>query len=170
MAALTYRELGIKRTGNKCTVPENPYGKLMYYLQCVDSVIQYNFNKKLTNYNQYYNLTNEEKLAIKTLCFLLNPKVLVDANVFIYKPELCIDFSNEFYEITDKSLGFLSHNKITIGGVEVKVRKIMAFKGNWIENNYANPFKQIIQIEEREKQQQYKQLPQQPSYNIYRDN
>ena len=154
MASLSYRQLGIKRTGNLCKVPENPYAKLMYYLDCVDSLIQYNFNKRLTNYQEYYNLTEKEKEALKILCILLNPKILIENKVIIYAPELCENATNEFYEITNTNLGFHANEFITIGGVEVKVRKIMAIKGQWVEKNFVKPLEDIKNYEKQKEIEQ----------------
>ncbi len=154
MASLSYRHFGIKKTGNLCKVPENPYAKLMYYLDCVDTLIQYNFNKRLTNYNEYYCLTDKEKEALKILCLLLNPKILLENKVIIYAPELCEDSSNEFYEITNTNLGFHANEYISIGGVEVKVRKIMAIKGQWIENNFVKPLEDIKYYEKQKEIEQ----------------
>ena len=129
----------------------------MYYLSCVDTLIQYNFNQRLINYEQYYNLTEKEKQSIKFLAYLLTPNILLKYNIIINKPELCGNCSNEFYEITDTKLGFHTNSIISIGGIDVKVRKIMAFKGNWIENNYYRPLTEIHNIEQQNK---FLQLPQ----------
>ena len=157
MASLNLREIGIKKIGRKVIVPQNPYAKLMYYLSCVDTLIQYNFNQRLINYEQYYNLTEKEKQSIKFLAYLLTPNILLKYNIIINKPELCGNCSNEFYEITDTKLGFHTNSIISIGGIDVKVRKIMAFQGNWIENNYYRPLTEIHDIEQQNK---FLQLPQ----------
>ena len=154
MASLSYRHLGIKRTGYICEVPENPYARLMYYLNCVDTLIKYYFNKRLTNYQEYYSLTDKEKEALKILCILLNPKLLMENKVIIIAPELCINSSNEFYEITNTNLGFHANEFITIGGVEVKVRKIMAIKEQWIENNFFKPLEDIKNYEKKKEIEQ----------------
>ena len=157
MASLNLREIGIKKIGRTVIVPQNPYAKLMYYLSCVDTLIQYNFNQRLINYEQYYNLTEKEKQSIKFLAYLLTPNILLKYNIIINKPELCENCSNEFYEITDTRLGFHTNSIISIGGIDVKVRKIMAFKGNWIETNYYRPLTEIHNIEQQNK---FLQLPQ----------
>ena len=66
------------------------------------------------------------------------------ANIIINKPELCEDCNNEFYEITDTNLGVHVNSKITIGGVEVKVRKIMTFKGNWSKIFIMNLYQKLL--------------------------
>ncbi len=151
MASLSYREIGIKKTGRIVEVPRNPYAKLMYYLSCVGILIKYDFNERLIDYEHYYTLTEKEKKNIKSLAFLLTPNILLSANIMINKPELCEDCLNQFYEITDTRLGFHTNNVISIGGIAVKVNKIMAFKRDWIEENYYEPLTEIQEIERKEK-------------------
>ena len=60
--------------GRSVYVPSNDYAKLMYYLSCVFTVIQYEENNKFIDYEHYYLLTQDEKKALIVLALLLNPK------------------------------------------------------------------------------------------------
>ena len=56
---LDYKQLTLESTGSTTYVPENDLAKLMYYLNCVFSVIQYyednSVNKRLTDFKNSFN-------------------------------------------------------------------------------------------------------------------
>jgi len=52
-ATLGMRNLEMKTFGHKVEIPNNPFAKLMYYLDCVNVVIQYEENT-LTDYNNSF--------------------------------------------------------------------------------------------------------------------
>ena len=60
-ATLGINHLSVERTGIKVEVPNNNLARLMYYLSCIFTVIQYNDNKDLSEYKHYYNLNQEQK-------------------------------------------------------------------------------------------------------------
>ena len=60
-ATLGINKLSVERTGVEVQVPNNNLARLMYYLSCIFNVIQYNENNKLSDYKNYFYLTNEEK-------------------------------------------------------------------------------------------------------------
>ena len=62
---MNYQSLGVKLTGSTTTVPDNELAKLMYYLDCVFAVIQYDGAEKYANYREYYSLTSEEEQIVK---------------------------------------------------------------------------------------------------------
>ena len=144
-----YNDLQVKRIGEKTTVPNNDVARLMYYLSCVDTVINYNEIDNLTDYNSYYLLTDDEiEILIKTV-LILNPKFFVDAGIFILDSYLVPDdMMNEFYEITDNRIGFHINEEIILGGKVVKVLKIMACRNTWLDKNYFNPLKNLLSPEE----------------------
>ena len=47
-------------------IPDNDLARLMYYLDCVFTVIKYDEEKRLTDYKNYYLLTKEEKILLLT--------------------------------------------------------------------------------------------------------
>ncbi len=109
-----YNDVQVNSIGKKVTVPNNDIARLMYYLSCVDTVINYNEIDNLTDYNSYYLLTdNEIDILIETV-LILNPKYFVDAGIFILDSYLVPDdMNNEFYEITDNRIGFhINENNI----------------------------------------------------------
>ena len=74
---------------------------------------------------------------------LVNPKVLLNKCLFV-APELCGNYSNKFLELSkvDNILGVSSN--IVIGGQNKKVTKIMVCKSNWLEDNFYNPLRNIL--------------------------
>ena len=87
-ADLDYNSLRVEAIGRSVYIPNNDYAKLMYYLSCVFTVIQYDKNNKLTDYKHYYLLTKDEENALIILALLFNPKIFLDASIFVYEPNL----------------------------------------------------------------------------------
>ena len=143
-ADLDYNSLRVEAIGRSVYIPNNDYAKLMYYLSCVFTVIQYDENSKFTDYEHYYLLTEEEEKGLMVLALLLNPKLFLDANIFIYEPNLIPSgYTNEFYKITDERIGVHVNQEIFIAGRAVRVLKIMALNSSWLENNYFKPMENI---------------------------
>ena len=73
-ATLGLNSLKIEFTGKTITVPQNNIARLMYYLSVVMDVIQYKAESRLIDFNNYSQLSEEEKVAVYKLALLLNPK------------------------------------------------------------------------------------------------
>ena len=141
-ATLGINHLSVERIGIKVEVPNNNLARLMYYLSCIFTVIQYNDNKELSEYKHYYNLNQEQKKTVYALAVLFDPKIFLGAKIFILdNGALTGDFGNEFFKITDERVGVHVNQEIMIGGHSVKVLKIMACKTSWLEKNYYNPLR-----------------------------
>jgi len=125
-ATLGMRNLEMKTFGHKVEIPNNPFAKLMYYLNCVNVVIQYEENT-LTDYNNYHLLNTDQLAIVYALAKILNPQLLINANIFIHDPRLVIgNTDNQFYKITDETIGVHVNQEIMIGGKYVKVLNVMA--------------------------------------------
>ena len=146
-ATIRINKLKIEKTGQTVTVPNEPIKKLMYYLECVFSVISFpEYNKKLTNYQKNYSLSNEEKNKIIELCNIFKPQKLIDSKIFIPDHGFLPDnIANDFFKLTDEKIGVHVNNEIFIGGRIMKTLKIMVFKTNWLNNNYYTPLEKIIE-------------------------
>ena len=126
---LGLNRLKIEFTGNIVTVPNDNIAKLMYYLSCVASVIQYNLDYKLRDYKNYFRLNPEEKTAVYTQAVKLNPKIFIEAGVFKVGSEFLRKGNmNEFIKITDERIGVHVNQELMIGGRSVRVLKILAFE------------------------------------------
>ena len=155
-ATLARKNLQIRAFGSKANVPKNPIANLMYYLNCVATVIDYH-DPLLTDYHNYELLSGEELLAVYQLATLLNPQLFIQAGIFIVDQNLLLDFSNQFYEIADETIGIHVNSEIIIGGKTVKVLKVMACNENWLVDSYYKPMNQIntlIREKERERERE----------------
>ena len=143
-ATLGLNKLKVEAYGTTTTVPNDNIAKLMYYLDCVLIVIEYDRNNRLTDFRHYYNLNNEEKKAVIELAILFNPKLFIDAGIFVVNSDLLPDSSgNKFYKITDERIGVHVNQQVMIGGRVVKVLNIMACNSSWLNRNYFTPLERI---------------------------
>ena len=137
-------------TGHRVDVPENGIARLMYYLSCISTLINYDKIKdKYTDYEHYSLLSEPKKLKLIELIALLNPKLFIDAGIIIIDTNLLPDSTtdNQFYEITDQRIGIHDGNEeIMVGGKSVKILKIMACNTEWLNRNYINPLNNIINL------------------------
>ena len=136
--------LKVEGFGVTAHVPNNDIAKLMYYLDCVFAVIEYEQDSKFTDYQHYYNLNVNEQNAVCALALLFNPKILIDAKIFIVDPNLVpAGTSNQFYKITDQRVGIHVNEEVMIAGRAIKVLKIMACKQAWLNSYYLGPIERI---------------------------
>ena len=100
-------------------------------------------------------LTKAEEDLLLKLVLIFNPKIFIDAGIFIVDQKLLPSYrSNEFYQITDQRIGIHVNQEIIIGGKSVKILKIMACNTNWINTYYLNPIENITN-----RSRSYKALP-----------
>ena len=86
MFAIRENEYDITNFGTIVTVPNNPIARCMYYLNCVDTVLDIDEFGFLTDYAKYYLLDNSDKAKLLLLCktlFLLVFLLLISVNVFV---------------------------------------------------------------------------------------
>ena len=100
-ATLGMQNTTVTMFGDKVNVPNNPIAKLMYYLSCVFSVIEYKGNR-LTDFQNYYRLSKEEKDAVYDLAILFKPSIFLNERIFIRDQKLLLDSDNQFYQIKDE--------------------------------------------------------------------
>ena len=60
-ATLGLNKIKLEASRITTTVQNDNIAKLMYYLDCVLTVIEFDRNNKLDDYAHYYNLNNEER-------------------------------------------------------------------------------------------------------------
>lgn len=132
------QEVGIRNIGTTATIPASPKAKLMYYLDCVATLIELdnpNLNR-LRNFQNYYFLNDAETDALLTLVVLLKPDELIGK---IFFPKEDLPSNNEFYELSAVSHMFAVSENMVIGGKRTRAAKIMCFKRCWLENFYITP-------------------------------
>jgi hypothetical protein len=144
MAMLQNTSYDFKMFGETVSVPDADVAKVMYYLDCVCTVIDYDDNniRRYRNYSNWMNMSDEEDKLIFVLAATLSPDELED-KVFFDNAALCPSTSNQFYEIGQVRNRLLVVQSIVIGGRSRQVKKIMAYTGGWMQRNYLQPMQRI---------------------------
>ena len=78
----------------------------------------------------------------------MNPSIFINAGIFIVNQKYLFDKNNQFYEITDETIGAHVNSEIMIGGKVVKVLKLMACNDTWLSNNYYKPINEVVNFNE----------------------
>ena len=145
MAAFSTVDFDITPFGTTVTVPDADIARIMYYIDCVCTVIDYNDGdiRRYRNYTNWANMSDQEDRLIFILALAMSPKDL-DDKVFFNNPQLCGDSSNKFYEIGQVRRQVVVVQSIVIGGQQRQVKKIMAYTNTWIQRNYLIPMKNLI--------------------------
>ena len=81
-ATLAMKNVKVRAFGTKVTVPNNAMASLMYYLDCVSTVIDYK-DRSLTDFQNYDELTGEELVAVYALAKIFHPSIFINAGIFI---------------------------------------------------------------------------------------
>ena len=149
MAAVFGRtEVQMKKTGGPTTIPNSPRAKLMYYFNCVCCCVEAESDAsidRLRNYKENYSrLSNEEEAKLVVLCLALSPDKLT-GSVFFPAEDSAFDRDNAFFELSAVTTKLVVAESVMIGGQQRRVRKIMMFKKSWIENNYLEPMRSIVE-------------------------
>jgi hypothetical protein len=134
-AFLQTNELETKRTTVKTTVLNNDVARLIYYLNCVCTVIDCKGDADIQRFISYQNwrrLSNDEQKLLVNLCHTISPDVLHNKVFFQYNA-LCVNFDNEFYEISQVRNQLLVAESIVIAGRTRHVNKIMVHKQEWMQ-------------------------------------
>ena len=143
---LTFSPLLIGVTDKFTTIPDNAIAKLMYYLHCVSSVIGI-IDPVLTDYQNYDELTSEQLVEVYNKAKEYSPDKFLRHKILIINQDLPNNsLENEFYEITDETIGHHADKEITIGGRDVKVNKIMSCNNNWLSRYYYSPITVVDKI------------------------
>ncbi|CAF1115444.1 unnamed protein product [Rotaria sordida] len=130
--------------GTTVTVPDADVAKIMYYIDCVCTVIDYNDNNisRYRNYSNWRNMSDDEDRLIFLLALTLSPKEL-ENRVFFNNSALCPDATNQFYEIGQVQNRLMVVQSIVIGGRSRQVKKIMVYKPIWMQRNYIEPMQRL---------------------------
>ena len=147
----------IKLVERNLAIPDNRIAKLMYYLDCLVNIIDLDDGTvnldRLTDYEHYYNLTEEEQRTVAGLCIVSNPEALEQFSLLLVKPELLPNGSgNEFFDIKDPRLGVEVPEEVTFAETPVKVLKVMVCTEEWIDKYYTQPAQSFIEEEQAKAQ------------------
>ena len=147
-------EIGLRKTGVKVNVANDPKAKLMYYLDCICTVLKLDDQPEINRLRQYANynsLSQSDTNLLVNICLLLKPDILLNKCIF-QEDSLCGEFSNEFFNLETVSKNLLVADSVMIGGHQKKVTKIMAFKRSWLQTNWTNPMRILQERRDREQE------------------
>ena len=134
------RQIGIENYTRSTTVPNDPYAKLMYYLNCIQSVTTLDFDV-LSDYKNYNYMTSYQKELILEAAKILDPVLLVKLNLFIV---INGHERNEFWKINDQRLIHCNINRtLSIGQFRGNVTKIMSAPQSWFNKYYYEPLNDL---------------------------
>lgn len=119
-------------------VPENPLAKLMYYLNCVVTLISYSISSKLTDFHNYFNLERNEINDVLKYISALSPDLFINKKIIVKNKDLCISGSNEFFKISNSNTNPIEFH---IGGKKFQTFSMMACTEKWLDDNYYTPKK-----------------------------
>ena len=123
---------------------DNDISKLMYYLNCVNMVIQVNIYHKFIDYLNFDNISKEDEEIILNLALKYKPKILIDNGVFILNQNLLQgSSSNEFYQLNDQRIETKVNPDIVVEGNQIFVSQVMACDYGWISTYYHEPIEKI---------------------------
>lgn len=155
MALFSRNQFGLRPTSSRVTVPDNDRARLMYYLNCVFSAIEYNDQdvRKYRNYHNWSLLNNAEQRMVFLLALTLSPDEF-DGKVFFQSDQLCGDCGNKFYEFSQVRHQVLAVQSILVAGQTRHVKQIMTYKMSWMMNNYFGPMQRMKSAFEQQQRAQ----------------
>ena len=139
---LASKRFTVKDITIRVFIPDNPKAKLMYYLSCISNVLNTNKLNRYTNYSQYYFIPDSEIPDIVALATIFSPEIMIKSGIFLI--DEYIDLGNRFLEITGETMGIHANQEMVIGGIVVRVLKIMLCKKIWLKNYYFEPIVDIL--------------------------
>ena len=143
--AFQRNQVGLKLTGTHCSVPNNPKAKLMYYLNCMATVLNLDeLPAVFTNYQNYSALDSTMTKHLVEFCRLLSPDLLEGKCIFEVND--LNGSSNEFVELSAAKTTMVAAGSIMMAGRNVQIAKIMLYKRIWRRNNYDLPMAELERI------------------------
>jgi len=144
-AIIQANQIEVERFTVKVDIPNNDIARLMYYLNCVCTVIDCTDDSDIRRFISYQNwqgLSSNERNALIALCRTINPDILRN-KVFFPIDALCINFTNEFYKINEVQNRIVAADSIIIAGRIHRVNKIMTYKQEWLQTFYYGPIQRL---------------------------
>ena len=132
-------------------VPDDKLAKLMYYLNCIFKIIDYQIEERYYYYPNFYLLTKGEEETILKLVNIFRPEIMKSLSLFLPNSDLLSpEEDHKFYELTDDIGGVPPPSDVVIDNTNLKVLKVMACNESWINKYYDQP------LQEYEEQQNQK--------------
>jgi len=157
MAYIHYDTFNFARSSHEVKIPENNVARLMYYLDIVCNLIEYDERTldRLRNYQNYQNITDTELRLLYVACATLEPDLLIGKVMFEDQDgDLCGTSINRIYEISQVRHNLLAVDSIFIAGRNRRVKKVMAYRPEWLKTYYIRPMAALTVIFEQERRQE----------------
>lgn len=152
MAYLGQVKYNLTDTTEKVEVPNDSRARLMYYLNCMCTVLQLDDDPGINRLCQFRNyfISRAERDFLIQLCILLKPDILLNKCIF-QNDQLCGDMGNKFYNLEQVRDSLLFAGNIMIGGRNRRVAKIMTFKMSWLNKYWTQPMQALLEAQRQEK-------------------
>lgn len=122
-------------------IPQNNIAHLMYYLSCVNCLIDFEIPTKLIDFDEYEKIDFDDENDILRLAVLLSPELFIIKRIMIPVSKLKSG-RNEFYPITEEIKERINVIcQFDIRGKQVHADKIMFFKETWMIDYYSFPMR-----------------------------
>lgn len=157
MAYLHFDTFDLARSSRQVQIPKNNVARLMYYLDIVCDLIEYDDHNldRLRNYNNYRSITDTELRLLYIACAALKPDLLIGKVMFEDEDgDLCGTSTNRIYEISQVQHNLLVVNSIFIAGRNRRVKKAMAYQPIWLATYYTQPMAALTVIFEQERRRE----------------
>lgn len=141
---LNRNRVGVENTSTTVGIPDNPLARLMYYLNCMCTVLSLDEPglNRLTNYDVFFLLSDEDKVLLLLLCAKLNPVALTGKCLLLNENvRSTAGRDNEFYNINAETMTFAASESVFVGEKRVAVKKVMVYNSSWLYRNYIQPMK-----------------------------
>jgi hypothetical protein len=152
IAGFKREHVSVEKTGSSCTIPNDNYIRLCYYLNCVagtdcpEQIPQSVKNWQSMKAGQGRSI-NEVRTVLE-LCTRYAPPKMRQLGFFLMVPKsVSLNSSNEFYKMTlhSNNIGVLAGTEaaIVLQNKSSKSVTIMFYKEAWEDDNFYNPFKAL---------------------------
>lgn len=136
------QDIEFRETGTAVLIPNNPTARLMFYLKCMNSVMDLQTRcpsiQKLLDFRNWHLLNDGEFRHLLIWCIVLAPDTLIGLCIF-QNDEACGDRQNAFCEVSTANTNSTVSNGVVISGKKTEIRKIMFFKESFLIDNYYIP-------------------------------
>ena len=144
MALLWRDQNRLRSKGVRVAVPDDDVARLMYYLDCVFTAIEYEDEdvSRYRDYDEYDSLSYQEQRMVWILASTLSPDEF-DDKVFFHSDELSENGGNEFYDLSQVRHHLLAVQSILVAGQTRRVKQIMTYTMPSMQRNYYGPIQRL---------------------------
>ncbi|KAL3863103.1 hypothetical protein ACJMK2_004879 [Sinanodonta woodiana] len=157
----TKQRLEVENAGYDCAVPNHPKARLMYYLNCMCSLLELQGADpdvdRLMVYHKHASLTEEDTKILTELCYMFSPYVLKDRCIF-QDDRLTREAPNRFFKVSEAPSYLKAKQSVQIGpGQERRlVKNIMVYHNGWIQENWSDPLHILLGKKRRNMEHEHK--------------